>query len=115
MLKSIKIRNFRCFKEFNLPQLGRVNLIVGKNNSGKTSILEAVHILNSPDSIQSFLDIIESRRAYSQSTNDTREFALEAIHFLYGHQLKAIKERILDPQHPEAQMFVNWFRKLYQL
>ena len=32
-----------------------------------------------------------------------------------GLQLhQAIKERILDPQHPEAQMFVNWFRKLYQ-
>jgi hypothetical protein len=28
---------------------------------------------------------------------------------------QAIKERILDPQHPEAQMFVNWFRELYQL
>jgi hypothetical protein len=33
-----------------------------------------------------------------------------------GRQLhQAIKERILDPQHPEAQMFVNWFRELYQL
>ena len=86
MLKSLKIQNFRCFEEFNLPQLGRVNLLVGKNNGGKTSILEAVHILNSPDSIQSFLEIIESRRAYSQSTNDNREFSFEAIHFLHGHQ-----------------------------
>lgn len=33
-----------------------------------------------------------------------------------GRQLhQAIKERILDPQHPEAQRFVNWFRQLYQL
>jgi hypothetical protein len=33
-----------------------------------------------------------------------------------GRQLhQAIKERILDPQHPEAQMFVNWFRELYQV
>jgi hypothetical protein len=33
-----------------------------------------------------------------------------------GRQLhQAIKERILDPQHPEAQMFVSWFRELYQL
>jgi hypothetical protein len=33
-----------------------------------------------------------------------------------GRQLhQAIKERILDPQHPEAQIFVSWFRKLYQL
>jgi hypothetical protein len=33
-----------------------------------------------------------------------------------GRQLhQAIQERILDPQHPEAQQFVSWFRKLYQL
>ncbi len=33
-----------------------------------------------------------------------------------GRQLhQAIKERILDPQHPEAQQFVSWFRELYQL
>jgi len=29
----------------DVPQLGRVNLIVGKNNSGKTTILEALRIL----------------------------------------------------------------------
>jgi hypothetical protein len=33
-----------------------------------------------------------------------------------GRQLhQAIKERILDPKHPEAQKFVNWFRQLYQV
>jgi hypothetical protein len=33
-----------------------------------------------------------------------------------GRQLHdAIKQRILDPKHPEAQLFVAWFRKLYEL
>jgi hypothetical protein len=33
-----------------------------------------------------------------------------------GRQLhQAIQQRILDPQHPEAQQFVSWFLKLYQL
>ncbi|MEL7246301.1 MAG: AAA family ATPase, partial [Cyanobacteria bacterium J06573_2] len=39
MFKNIKIENFRCFKSFELQQLGRVNLLVGENNSGKTSLL----------------------------------------------------------------------------
>jgi AAA15 family ATPase/GTPase len=38
MLKSVKIENFRGFKSFELQQLGRINLLVGENNSGKTSI-----------------------------------------------------------------------------
>ncbi|MCA6558504.1 MAG: AAA family ATPase, partial [Pseudanabaena sp. M114S2SP2A07QC] len=45
MLKSLKIENFRCFPSFEMQQLGRLNLIVGTNNSGKTSILEAIQLL----------------------------------------------------------------------
>jgi hypothetical protein len=33
-----------------------------------------------------------------------------------GRQLhNAIEEKILDPQHPKAQVFVNWFKGLYDL
>ncbi len=33
-----------------------------------------------------------------------------------GRQLhQAVMERILDPKHPKAQIFVNWFRDLYDL
>lgn len=42
MLDSLYIKNFRIFKELHIKYLGRINLIVGKNNSGKTSLLEAL-------------------------------------------------------------------------
>ncbi len=44
MLKSLCIKNFRLLEDFQVPKLGRVNLIVGKNNSGKSSVLEAIRI-----------------------------------------------------------------------
>lgn len=44
MLKSLEIKNFRMLEDFRVPNLGRVNLIVGKNNSGKSSVLEALRI-----------------------------------------------------------------------
>ena len=44
MLDSLHIKNFRCFEDLTIPSLGRVNLIVGKNSVGKSSILEAVYI-----------------------------------------------------------------------
>ncbi len=47
MLKSLKIENFRCFQSFELLDLGQINLLVGTNNSGKTSILEAIQLLTS--------------------------------------------------------------------
>jgi predicted ATPase len=48
MLSDLHIRNFRGFEDLRLDNLGRVNLVVGKNNTGKTSLLEAVTILADP-------------------------------------------------------------------
>ena len=44
MLNSLEIKNFRALEDFRVSKLGRVNLIVGKNNSGKSSVLEALRI-----------------------------------------------------------------------
>lgn len=44
-LNSLRICNFRMLDDFQVPSLGRVNLIVGRNNSGKSTVLEAIRIL----------------------------------------------------------------------
>jgi hypothetical protein len=44
MYTSFTIQNFRCFERLELSDLARVNLIAGKNNAGKTSLLEAIYI-----------------------------------------------------------------------
>ena len=50
MFRQIHIKNFRALREFGMTGLGRVNLLVGTNNCGKTSVLEAIHILSVPGS-----------------------------------------------------------------
>ena len=44
MLNSLEIKNFRLLESFQVKKLGQVNLVVGKNNSGKSSVLEALRI-----------------------------------------------------------------------
>lgn len=44
MLPSLRIKNFRMLEDFEVPKLGRVNLIVGKNNCGKSTVLEALRV-----------------------------------------------------------------------
>ena len=44
MLTSLEIKNFRTFSHLVIERLGRVNLIVGKNNVGKTTLLEALRL-----------------------------------------------------------------------
>jgi recombinational DNA repair ATPase RecF len=40
--KQLKIENFRGIKSLEIDDLARVNLFVGRNNCGKTSVLEAI-------------------------------------------------------------------------
>jgi energy-coupling factor transporter ATP-binding protein EcfA2 len=47
---SVEIENYRCFKKLKVDGLTTVNLFVGKNNSGKTSLLEAIEGVVSPPS-----------------------------------------------------------------
>ena len=46
MLERLHIRNYRVFNDLKIDQLSRINLIAGKNNSGKTSLLEAIFLLS---------------------------------------------------------------------
>ena len=45
MVRDLSIKNYRCFEDFYVDSLAQVNLIVGDNNSGKTSFLEAIYLL----------------------------------------------------------------------
>jgi len=45
MFKNVKIRNLRAITDLNIDNLGQVNLFVGKNNCGKTTVLEAIFFL----------------------------------------------------------------------
>jgi AAA15 family ATPase/GTPase len=44
-LKQLTIKNFRCFDKLEIECLSKINLFVGKNNSGKSSILESLFLL----------------------------------------------------------------------
>ncbi|WP_017293694.1 AAA family ATPase [Geminocystis herdmanii] len=70
MLYDIHIKNFRCFSDTKVQGFQRLNLIGGKNNSGKTALLEAVYccILPIP---QSFLFLKHLRNeSYLDSPSD---------------------------------------------
>jgi predicted ATPase len=45
MIKSFKIKNFRCFRSIDAESLGRINVVVGRNASGKTTLLEAIFLV----------------------------------------------------------------------
>jgi hypothetical protein len=44
MIESVRIENFRCFRQVEVRDLRRISVLVGQNASGKTAFLEAVFL-----------------------------------------------------------------------
>lgn len=62
MIKSVTIDNFRQFDSLEVNNLKRINFFVGKNNCGKTSVVEALFWGLSPWRIESIGSIHSFRR-----------------------------------------------------
>ncbi len=64
MLRDLSVQNYRCFEDFKIDGLAGVNLFVGNNNTGKTSLLEAIYFLVSSSRRIAFYEIIRKRIDY---------------------------------------------------
>ena len=72
-LKDIEIKQYKCFENFKVNGLKRINLIGGKNNIGKTAFLEACYLYNNS------FNIIRTSKDYKIKTssallNNNREY-----------------------------------------
>jgi AAA15 family ATPase/GTPase len=45
MIEHLRLQNFRGFRDHHLP-LARMTVLVGQNNAGKTTIVEALRLLS---------------------------------------------------------------------
>jgi energy-coupling factor transporter ATP-binding protein EcfA2 len=72
MIRDLTIQDFRLFSRFDIHSLARVNLIVGTNNSGKSSLLEAIHLLTSDDLRSSLMYILSERGEFVSGSVDPR-------------------------------------------
>lgn len=60
-LKKIHIKGFRGLRKANLPELTSINIFVGNNNSGKTSMLEAIELHCNPLDLRALLNVARGR------------------------------------------------------
>lgn len=57
MINNIKIENFRGLKELELTDISQITLLTGRNNSGKSSILESIFLFMDHCAAESFSKI----------------------------------------------------------
>jgi len=98
MLKNFSVQNFRTFQQLDIERLGRVNLIVGRNCTGKTTLLEAIWLYACrlrPDAIHQVLfDRDETRADRGVERGD---YGLDIDALFHGRQLGIQSRLTLGP------------------
>lgn len=114
ILESLEIQRFRAFQHLTIGHLGRVNLIVGKNNVGKSSLLEALRFYAqraSPIAIRQILGTHDETRRIRAIKNSGVEDTLSSVKYLF-HGRKEIKAPmepiIIGPMNSaQGRLFVS--------
>jgi len=105
-IKNIEIKNFKCFEDFKAEGFGRVNLIGGKNNVGKTAFMEAVYVnvYSSYQSIEGFVSSLLNIK-----------LAREKINLLYNQNKEFFKEKEIIESYDKLFIKSNIDGLLYEI
>jgi len=90
MLDSLNIKNYRNLKELTINSLSAVNLITGKNNTGKSSLLEAIAIYATKGDLSLIYQLLGDRgENFSQikSNNNSTESNIRTLSSLFSNRL----------------------------
>jgi hypothetical protein len=102
-LKSVRIQNYRSIEDSGIVPIGEITCLVGKNESGKTAFLQALHLLNPLNPISGktgFDDVMDfpSRRfsAYRKVREESPAVVVTAVFELSDNELKIIEQDLGD-------------------
>lgn len=92
-MHSLLIENFKNIRHLKLENLRKVNLIVGKNNVGKSTLLEAISLYLSkgiPSYLMRLLDYRGELQSRQEETDEERKE--HYLSFFYGYKENYSKE-----------------------
>lgn len=92
-LDSLKIQNFRLFEDIEVKKLGHVNLIVGKNNSGKSTVLEALALLASGFEPETVNRLTKNREVNRHVSNNEKIKDYSSLSFKYLFNIASLKNK----------------------
>ncbi|MDR3555226.1 MAG: AAA family ATPase [Syntrophobacteraceae bacterium] len=76
---TLDIQHFRALRQLKIDRIGRVNLLTGRNNTGKSSVLEALRILASDADPAIINSILRYREEDLGNTEESPSIAAEGL------------------------------------
>jgi AAA15 family ATPase/GTPase len=109
MLNSLNIRNYRSLKQLKINSLGKVNLITGKNNTGKSTILEAIALFAGKGDLGIIYQFLSERGEnfkQSDSNKNPTESNIKSLSSLFTNRLVGFEsENIISIGAVEDTLF----------
>ena len=98
MINTLEVKNFKNLLDFKIADFKRVNLIVGKNNTGKTTLLEAISIAIQRNMMAVINDVMNSTRntRIENGDNISAEILWEYFGLLYP--FKSLEEKFHETE-----------------
>lgn len=82
-LDSFEIGSFRGLRDLRLEQLGRINLLVGSNNAGKTSVLEALAVHQNAFEPLEWFNVVRAREVRTAGLYPDQMSFLESLRWMF--------------------------------
>ncbi|MEZ5346449.1 MAG: AAA family ATPase [Pyrinomonadaceae bacterium] len=124
ILDSLAIANYRCFGKVSIENLGKVNLFLGKNNVGKTALLEALYlfanngkqdtlagIINCREEIQVLPKFDENQGAYKSQAFENLFRNRPAPADMSGSNKEKVNFSISSLKDPNKRVSIGFFQR----
>jgi AAA15 family ATPase/GTPase len=107
VINSLSIENYRCFKKAHITDLKRINIIVGKNGSGKSALLESLFF--SEGLLHLFLRIHAQRLGLEMKVEPTPD-GLDSIWKNYFHDFDLSTAIRIETRSKQEKRIVRFFK-----
>jgi AAA15 family ATPase/GTPase len=113
-LDRLSVKNFRALDDLTLEGLGRVNVFVGRNNSGKSTILDAIELLVSSNKFDVLRKQADKHGELDDERSRDRDFTF-VENFFSGRSLPRSFDSILLESSKNSFVLSHYFVKESQI
>lgn len=96
MFRDIRIESYRGLHDTELKGLGQINVLVGENNSGKTSVLEAIQLFADRDVLMNMISVARKRETQLSMLGRNRLQPFDAFLYSFPMQGEELKKVYLE-------------------
>ncbi len=96
MFREIRIKSYRGLRDISLTDLEPVNVLVGDNNSGKTSVLEAIQLFADKNVLTNMISIARKRETPLNPLGRNKLQPFDALLYSFPMNQEQLKEVYLE-------------------